>query len=181
MAIYDIDAIHEQEAAIDEDTLLDGMLEACNAMMDALTESTAAQRHYGTTAKEISKYGGNSWPYDKKNLVGKMAVKKTAKIAGDEDNLNKALDKAEKVSEKVSKRMAKEYDIDVPERTDREKEEDRVRSIAMIKAATGATMSRAAKAGYDVKGEFDKVHAKTAKKKAIKETCLTILSVIDDI
>ena len=64
---------------------------------------------------------------------------------------------------------------------DRGWEEARVRNKAAMKGSIGATMAKAAKAGYDVKGEIDKAKAKAAKKKAIKETCLSILSVIDEL
>lgn len=181
MAIYNVEYMNEFN--VDNGDLLDNMLEMCNQMMDAVEESTAAQRHYHTTSKDMSKYLDGSLAskyYDKKTMLGSMAVKKTAKETTP-DRLNKAVDRGQKIADKMSDRYSKKLGIDAHHMSDREKEENRVQSIANIKGATGAAMARAAKGGYDVKGEFDKVREKEAKKKAIKETCLNILSIIDEL
>ena len=38
MAIYDVDAINEQELTAERDDILDNMLEACDNMLSALDE-----------------------------------------------------------------------------------------------------------------------------------------------
>ena len=185
MAIYDVDAINEQELAAERDDILDNMLEACDQMLSALDESTAAQRHSGMTSKNLSKFmDGNpviDKVYGKKNLIGsasiKAAAKELAKYKHDPEYKDKQMNKAVNATEKTMKK----FDPDFEGFSDREKEVMKVKSDASQRAAVGATMSKAAKAGYDVKGAFDKANAKAAKKKAIKETCLTILSVLDEI
>lgn len=180
MAIYDVNTImeSEQDNFIDEETVLDNMLEACDYMLTTLEESTAAQRHYGTTSKNLRHFTDDiiaPSPYNSKNIVGKMAVKKTAnEIAKGDEMYDKPLSYAKKMYDKMDK-------DDDPKVHDRGWEETRVRSKAAMKGSIGATMAKAAKAGYDVKGEIDKAKAKAAKKKAIKETCLSILSVIDEL
>ena len=83
MAIYDVDAINEQELAAERDDILDNMLEACDQMLSALDESTAAQRHSGMTSKNLSKFmDGNpviDKVYGKKNLIGSDSIKAAAK------------------------------------------------------------------------------------------------------
>lgn len=167
MAIYDIDAIREQEAAIDEDTFLDGMLEACSAMMDALGESTAAQRHFGTTTKDRQ----NLERFLKWNHYEDISPRQLRKDARDlaDPELSKDLKSVEQIKKEN------------PEMSIRDIEKARVETIADHKGYMGALMAKHAQHGHDVKGEFDKIHKRNAKKKAIKETCLTILSVIDDI
>ena len=186
MAIYDVNAIMESEQPegyVDEEVLeeeaeavLDNMLEACDQMMSALEESTAAQRHYGTTSKELSKYTDVvPNPYNSKNIVGKMALKSTAKQIAKGD---KPYDKAFELGKKAYDKLHKD---DGYKMSDREWDEVRVQQKAALKGSIGANMAKAAKAGYDVKGEIDKAKAKAAKKKAIKETCLSILSVLDEL
>ena len=181
MAIYDVNTImeSEQDNFIDEETVLDNMLEACDQMMSALEESTAAQRHYGTTSKEFSKYTDVvPSPYDSKNIVGKMALKKGAKeIAKGDEMYDKAFNRGKKVYNKLHK----DDGPDDYKMSERDWEETRVKAKAATKGSIGATMAKAARAGYDVKGEIDKAKAKAAKKKAIKETCLSILSVLDEL
>lgn len=181
MAIYDVNAImeSEQDNFIDEETVLDNMLEACDYMLTTLEESTAAQRHYGTTSKEFSKYTDVvPSPYDSKNIVGKMALKKGAKeIAKGDEMYDKAFNRGKKVYNKLHK----DDGPDDYKMSERDWEETRVKAKAATKGSIGATMAKAARAGYDVKGEIDKAKAKAAKKKAIKETCLSILSVIDEL
>ena len=176
MAIYDIDSINEAEYEASTDEILDNMLEACDSMIDALSESTAAQRHFGVTSKDMRKYVDSdpvaNKVYGKKNLIGKMAVKTTAK------NMNN-IDKFNNVGAKAGKKVYKS--ITGEEASDDLMNFAKEYSKASNKGAAGALMSKAAKAGYDVKGEFDKAKAKAAKKKAIKETCLNILSVIDEL
>ena len=189
MAIYDVNAIMESEQPegyVDEEvfeeeaeSVLDNMLEACGQMMSALEESTAAQRHYGTTSKELSKYTDVvPNPYNSKNIVGKMALKSTAKQIAKGD---KVYDKPFERGKKAYNKLHKDDGPDEYGMSDRDWEEDRIQQRAAIKAAIGANMAKAAKAGYDVKGEIDKAKAKAAKKKAIKETCLSILSVLDEL
>lgn len=186
MAIYDVNAIMESEQPegyVDEEVIeeeaeavLDNMLEACDQMMSALEESTAAQRHYGTTSKNLRQFTDIvPTPYNSKNIVGKMAVKKTAKEIAKGDEM---YDKSLSLSKKMYDKMGKDDD---PKVHDRGWEEARVRNKAAMKGSIGATMAKAARTGYDVKGEIDKAKAKAAKKKAIKETCLSILSVIDEL
>lgn len=194
MAIYDVNAIMESEQPegivdegyVDEEALeeeaeavLDNMLEACDYMLTTLEESTAAQRHYGTTSKELSKYTDFvPNPYNSKNVVGKMALKSTAKqIAKGDKVYDKAFERGKKAYDKMHKNDGPgDYKM-----SDREWDESKVQQKAALKGSIGANMAKAAKAGYDVKGEIDKAKAKAAKKKAIKETCLSILSVIDEL
>lgn len=181
MAIYDVDSVMESD--MDTDDILDNMLEACDQMMSAIDESDAMQRHYGTTSKQYKKfYDGEPITdkvYGSKNALGKMGVKSTAKSMAkmNSGKYDKITQKLIDASEKRIKKAVPEYEgLD-----DRYKEELSLRGKASQRAATGALMSKAAKAGYDVKGEFEKAKAKEAKKKAIKETCLNILSVIDEL
>ena len=189
MAIYDVNAIMESEQPegyVDEEvfeeeaeSVLDNMLEACDQMLAALDESTAAQRHYGMTSKELSKYTDFvPNPYNSKNVVGKMALKSTAKqIAKGDKVYDKAFERGKKAYDKMHKNDGPgDYKM-----SDREWDEARVQQKAAVKGSIGANMAKAAKAGYDVKGEIDKAKAKAAKKKAIKETCLSILSVLDEL
>lgn len=147
------------------------MLEMCDQMMDAVEESTAAQRHYNATSKNYARinkeydipdeFGGMS------KSKGQEAVNTAARTLGDKNKFNKNLDdNVNRVGGTLSSRG---------------KAEARVAGEAMARGSAGAALSRAAKAGYNVKGAFDKVHDRESKKKAIKETCLNILSIIDEL
>ena len=46
MAIYDVDAINEQELAAERDDILDNMLEACDQMLSVLDEHGGARNKY---------------------------------------------------------------------------------------------------------------------------------------
>lgn len=183
MAIYNVEYMDEQFQD-DSEEMLDGMLEACDAMMQ-MVESTAAQRHYGMTSKDYDKMydtgmARSATKYlDNKNLLGHMAVRNAAKQTRD-DKLDKNIERGIKIGDRVNKIGGKIAGQDIS-LSDREKEEARVMSKAGTKGAVGSLMGRAARAGYDVKGTFDKAQAKEAKKKAIKETCLNILAVIDEL
>ena len=185
MAIYDVDAINEQEMAVNSEDILDNMLEACDQMLYALDESTAAQRHYGMTSKNLNKYIDLNpvvdKVYGKKNLIGGAAVKSAAKEFAKYKNDPEYKDKVANKSINAAEKIMKKFDHDFEGYSDKEKEAMKVRTDASRRGSAGATMTRAAKAGYDVKGAFDKANAKEAKKRAIKETCLTILSVLDEI
>lgn len=178
MAIYDVDSINESYS---EEDVLDSMLEACDTMMDML-ESTATQRHFGVDVKSLKKYSdmnllhGKLDKVEKSKLVANMAAKRAAKQFHD-GTYDKNVDKAiEKHSNQISG-----YDLS-------DEELDNINKIAKLggkaasKAATGYALGRmAAKSGADIKSAYDKAAAKAEKKKAIKETCLNILSVIDEL
>ena len=48
MAIYDVDAINEQELAASREDILDNMLEACDQMLSAIDESNQQNGSYYT-------------------------------------------------------------------------------------------------------------------------------------
>ena len=158
MAIYNVDSINEQELASND--ILDNMLEACDQMLSSLDESTAAQRHYGVTSKELGKQIDGSGVKFKNNPLTRSIVKKTAKTIAD-----------------LRSDDAKQAGQSVYDNQDRETKEYMVKGKAMMNAHTGANLARYARTGMDVKGMVDK----ETKKRAIKETCLTILSVLDEI
>lgn len=182
MAIYNVDYIDEQVQDESEE-MLDGMLEACDAMMQ-MVESTAAQRHYGMTSKDYDKYyndeaGKRATKFlDDDNRKGRSYVNKMAK-ATRPDNLNKTVNRSINIDNMAAKFIGRKSGY--TGMTDRDKEEAAVQAKAAIKGATGSLMGKAARSGYDVKGAYDKAQAKEDKKKAIKETCLNILAVIDEL
>ena len=158
MAIYNVNTINEQELAAND--ILDNMLEACDQMLSSLDESTAAQRHYGVTSKELGKRIDDSGAEFKNNLLTRGVVKKVAKDIAD-----------------LRSDDAKQAGQSVYDNQDRKTKEYMVKGKAMMNAYKGANLARYAKTGMDVKGMVDQ----ETKKRAIKETCLTILSILDEI
>lgn len=177
MAIYDTDHVNE-EMFDEQGDMLDTMLEACDKMLDAVScmESTATQRHYNMTSRDASKaakeYGGNK-AYENKTF-GKYASKMAAK-GFHSGSVDKTIDK---IYDGKGFGGMKSYTDGM---SDREKEIAKNFTKNTARAYTGSALATAAKAGVPVKDIYDKAAAKADKKKAIKETCLTILSMIDEI
>lgn len=183
MAIYNVEYLDEQVQDNETEDMLDGMLEACDAMMQ-MVESTAAQRHYGMTSKDYDRYYGDEAGkratkfLDDDNRKGRSYVNKMAK-ATRPDKLDKTVNRSINLQNTAAKFLGRKDGY--TGMTDREKEEAAVQAKAALKGASGSVMGKAARSGYDVKGTFDKAKEKDAKKKAIKETCLNILSIIDEL
>lgn len=167
MAIYDLDAIKEQEEIADNDNILDGMLEACENMMDALNESKARLRTAEALSKEAKKHAKNADAYsDLERAAQKVGhaelYEKYHKQA--QDSINKAY-KSNLNANKIKGVKSSPGELDIYDNQEAER-----RFKAMYDA-------------YPAKGDRKPGYYKNLyeKKKGIKETCLTILSVIDDI
>lgn len=190
MAIYDVDAILEAEAQtveeseIDNESVLDGMLEACESMMDALNESKARRRTLEVYRNKEKQYLDNAETYGelkdaayrvgKNDMVDKYNYKREdARLKGTAygdaaDKYDPAMSpkynkgpRPSDMSEKLKGQMAeKRYKEDLEEFN---------RRVAKLNGV---------KSTHDKPGYYKDLYEK---KKAIKETCLTILSVIDDI
>lgn len=173
MAIYDVDAILEAEAQtveeseIDNESVLDGMLEACESMMNAINESKARLRTAEVLSKEAKKHAKNADAYsDLERAAQKVGhaelYEKYHKQA--QDSINKAYN-SNLNANKIKGVKSSPDDLDI---YDNQEAERRFKAMYDAHPAKGDR-----KPGY-YKNLYEK-------KKAIKETCLTILSVIDDI
>lgn len=191
MAIYDVNAIMESEQPegivdegyVDEEALeeeaeavLDNMLEACDQMMSALEESGGAHQRYAKMLADKDKAIQDK--IDKINYIGtgSNAHKKLAKKYQDQrenlaDKAARFVDDGEYngyASDKVDakRRADSKYGDENPYR------DSYRRAKENFKNAFGGH-------GEDPMVAKQKLH--DAKKKAIKETCLSILSVIDEL
>ena len=163
MAIYDVDAINEQELAASRDDIHDNMLEACDQMLCALDESKARRRYVETLNKQADKHDENAGKYNS--------------IAYDFSKLHNG-QKAHEYYEKADE-----------ERWDSEKLRQKAANYG---SKSGKDIYLGKKAEQNFKKDFDAYPAKNErepgiyksiqdKKRSIKETCLTILSVLDEI
>ena len=190
MAIYDVNAIMESEQPegyVDEEVIeeeaeavLDNMLEACDQMMSALEESGGAHQRYAKMLADKDKAIKDK--IDKANYIGtgsnahKKLVDKYQNQRGD------LASKARKYIDGGESNGYPSDAIDAKRRT-----EDRFGN--KIKNSPYHKIYRHAKdnfkkdfggpGGEDPMVAKQKLH--DAKKKAIKETCLSILSVLDEL
>ena len=182
MAIYDVNTImeSEQDNFIDEETVLDNMLEACDYMLTTLEESGGAHQRYAKMLADKDKAIQDK--IDKANYVG------TGSNAH-----RKLIDKYQKQREDLADKAAEYVD-------NGESNNYASRAVDGKKSMEDRYGSRLARSPYrdsyrraknNFKKDFggpggeDPMVAKQklhdAKKKAIKETCLSILSVIDEL
>ena len=236
MAIYDVDAINEQNEVVDTETVLDNMLEACCSMMDMLeaTAGGARGRHLKLLADKQDKaakkmdFASDAASY---TISGKAKQDYSDKAKEARDEYDEYADKASHYSARVGRETGmtekpdyRDYDSD---RSDAKRSKD---PDAANKELDGRrSISRATKEDKGSKqygadfGEYNRYHTgsyrhdikeldKNAKenwkrslgldrqkddpmaskkpgqvlelqkkKRAIKETCLNILSVIDEL
>lgn len=146
MAIYDVDAINEQELAASREDILDNMLEACDQMLSAIGESDRVLKNERNRYQSHGPEDYSKWSDE--DLKGEFEMRKGMATR----------DKAGR------------------------DEEDRYTHIPGRDASTqGAHNRRKADAIGKELAKRGEAPSKEAKKKAIKETCLTILSVLDEI
>ena len=159
MAIYDVDAINEQELAAERDDILDNMLEACDQMLSALDE------HGGARNKYVDIMRDKSWKNTMKGIHANGYDYPENELA------KKYFDLSEKQRAEANKyrNLDKMYS---GERDDKESREGKERFMKDFGGPSGK------KLGHDKPGE---IKALQDKKRSIKETCLTILSVLDEI
>lgn len=178
MAIYNLDAVNEQ---LNENSVLDNMLEACDYMMDVLNLDEGAHRKYmEMQAKKQDALEKKSKMYDDlaKNLTGKAAEKS-------KDNARKY---ATASSELYHREKGNGY-IDDSANTghikDELKDADKYgkHDSYYYHQAKEKWMKDHGNKGEDkLANKKPGVYLDAQKKKrAIKETCLHILSIIDDI
>ena len=147
MAIYDVDAINEQELAASRGNILDNMLEACDQMMSAIGESDRVLKN------ERNRY----------------------RTHGPED-YSKWSDEDLKAEFEMRKGMAARDKVG---RDDKDRYTHVPGSYASTQGAHNRRKADAIGKELAKRGEAPSKEAK--KKKSIKETCLTILSVLDEI
>ena len=178
MAIYDVDSI--MESGMDTDDVLDNMLEACDQMMSAIGESGGAHQKY---AKMLAKQD--------KDIQDKMEkIKYTGSGSKHQENLlNKYADEryrlAKKAARYVDDGLANSYaSTDVAEKNRRSKHGKPGYGYidGYAKAKENFAKDFGGPGGEDKLAAKQKRHDEmAAKKRAIKETCLNILSVIDEL
>ena len=182
MAIYNVDAINEQNEVVDTETVLDNMLEACDTMMSALGEG-AYRKYMNMQADKQDELLAKAKKYKdlSEKLTGKAAVKAENKY-----------------------RQAKDAARDMYDDQNSKGYVSNLGNTGSIRDDIESDGGFARKYGYgygpsrDAKSEWMKDHgdigedkignrkpgtfaSKDEKKKAIKETCLNILSVIDEL
>lgn len=190
MAIYDVNAIMESEQPegyVDEEVIeeeaeavLDNMLEACDQMMSALEESGGAHQRYAKMLADKDKAIQDK--IDKANYIG-TGSNAHKKLVDKYQNQRKDL--ANKAAKYVDSGESNGYAsdaIDVKERTE---------ARYGRKNASSPYRTSYRKAKDNFKKDFGgpggedpmvaKQKLRDAKKKAIKETCLSILSVLDEL
>lgn len=146
MAIYDVDAINEQELAASREDILDNMLEACDQMLSAIGESDRVLKNERNRYQSHGPEDYSKWSNE--DLKSEFEMRKGMA----------ARDKAGR------------------------DEEYRYTHIPGRDASTqGAHNRRKADAIGKELAKRGEAPSKEAKKKAIKETCLSILSVIDEL
>lgn len=177
MAIYDYDAIHEQNEMNDTDSILDSMLEACESMMDALNESKARRRYLQIQADKQENEDKKKELYNDISKNGPENKKY--------EYLNKARDAKEASNEIMNKN--RKYTVDA---MNTGKIRDEIDNEAKISKKYGSSYARRSEENFKKDfGTEDTYQPPKAgkylewqkKKRAIKETCLTILSALDDI
>ena len=161
MAIYDVNTImeSEQDNFIDEETVLDNMLEACDYMLTALEESGGARNKY------VDIMRSKSWNNTMKGIHANGYDYPENELA------KQYFDLSEKQRAEANKyrNLDKMYS---GERDDKESREGKERFMKDFGGPSGK------KLGHDKPGEIKPLQEK---KRAIKETCLTILSVLDEL
>ena len=180
MAIYDVNTImeSEQDNFIDEETVLDNMLEACDYMLTTLEESGGAHQRYAKMLADKDKAIQDK--IDKANYIG-TGSNAHKKLIDKYQNQRKDL--ANKAAEYVDNGESSNYAsraVDFKKRSEAEygrfvtPYRDSYR-----KAKNNFKKDFGGPGGEDPMVAKQKLH--DAKKKAIKETCLSILSVIDEL
>lgn len=190
MAIYNVDTILEsevqtvEESEIDNESVLDGMLEACESMMNTLNESNARRRTLEVYRNKEKQYQDNA------NIYGELMD--AAYRVGNRDMMYKYNNKRKDALSNKNKYgdAANRYDPtkspyfnggrrpgDMSEKLKGQKAEERYKED-LKKLNNDAVERNGVKPVHDKPGFYKDLYEK---KKAIKETCLTILSVIDDI
>ena len=182
MAIYDVNTImeSEQDNFIDEETVLDNMLEACDYMLTALEESGGAHQRYAKMLVDKDKAIQDK--IDKANYIGTGSNAQKKLI---DKYQNQRADLAHKTNKYVDGGESNGYASDAVDR----KKSVEARYGSRLTSSPYHDIYRAAKnnfkkdfggpGGEDPMVAKQKLH--DAKKKAIKETCLSILSVIDEL
>lgn len=180
MAIYDVNTImeSEQDNFIDEETVLDNMLEACDYMLTALEESGGAHQRYAKMLADKDKELQDK--IDKANYIG-TGSNAHKKLIDKYQNQRKDL--ANKAAEYVDNGESSNYAsraVDFKKRS----EAEYGRSVTPYRDSYRRAKNNFKKdfggpGGEDPMVAKQKLH--DAKKKAIKETCLSILSVIDEL
>ena len=175
MAIYNVDAINEQELAAERDNILDNMLEACDQMMYGL-----AQIDEGARTKYIDKLA---------NRNKKLEIMKS--IASSKKTIDRINDEIDRNNEK-----AREVGIIEPRGEYGKNYYSAEETSGLIHNSPNSDSDYYSKKGkrqymekYGGPGGKDIIGDKKPgmvldaqnKKRAIKETCLTILSVLDEI
>ena len=186
MAIYDVDAIRESElmeAETDSDSILDNMLEACDQMLNAIGESGGAHQKYAKLLAEKDK--ALQKKIDDADYVGSgsYAHKKLINKYNDERR-----ELAGKVTKYVDNGLSNSYAssaIDAKNKHDKQNPNN-IRNNDVTLQDYRAAKKRFKKVcggpgGEDPMVEKAKRQEEIRKKRAIKETCLTILSVLDEI
>lgn len=184
MAIYDVDAINEQELAASSEDILDNMLEACDQMLSVLGESGGAHQKYAKLLAEKDK--ALKKKIDDANYVGSGSYTHRRLINKYNDQRDYLADKATKY---VTGLRSGKYASDAVERKNEIDKTDP--STARIYGRGDESGYKYAKnnfkkdfggpGGEDPMAEKVKRQEEIRKKRAIKETCLTILSVLDEI
>lgn len=188
MAIYDVNTImeSEQDNFIDEETVLDNMLEACDYMLTALEESGGAHQRYAKMLVDKDKAIQDK--IDKANYIGTGSNAQKKLI---DKYQNQRVDLAHKAAKYVDNGESSNYAsraVDFKKRADlagkAEKYVDNGRFVtpyqnSFRKAKNNFKKDFGGPGGEDPMVAKQKLH--DAKKKAIKETCLSILSVIDEL
>ena len=178
MAIYDVDSIMESD--MDTDDILDNMLEACDQMMSAIGESGGAHQKYAKMLAEKDK--ALQKKIDDANYVGSGSKAHKQLINKYNDQRIELARKAEKyVDDGLSNSYASSA-VKNKNRLDKKDPDD----ARMYKSEYRNAKKRFAKdfggpGGEDPLAEKAKRQEEIRKKRAIKETCLTILSVLDEI
>lgn len=194
MAIFYLnEQVNEQTEEMSSEELLNGLAEACDSMMAMLgvDESTALQRHYKITSKD-QRDQAESLKKTAENFDKALGREKSKYEKSFEKGQEKALSSkvlANAVAKKTGKEMHSGKLDDIADKYAKiegdSSEKEKMIQKAELKGRSGYILGQyASKSGADVKSAYDKGAAKgdkIAQKKAIKETCLYILSVIDDI
>ena len=179
MAIYDVDAINEQELAASREDILDNMLEACDQMLTALdiVDEGARTRYVDRLANR-----------NKKLEIMKSAASSKKTIDRIDDEIAKNNKKAVEVGIAYDDKL---YPSDSGNwrYKDAETVSDRIHNSRHTLEKESKAGKNAYKEKYggpkgeDIMGNKKPgmVLAAQEKKKHIKETCLTILSVLDEI
>lgn len=172
MAIYNVEYVDESTAKKNDD-LLDNMLEACDTMMAVLDEHGGARMKYvNMKYKEANDARDKYYDYIKKADTAKSDKEK-----------DEYYDKAEKYNEKAYKAGGEvsKYSSGKPALIHRPKSDWGIKCNKewkdqfMQDFGGPSTGSKVHSKPGEIKAMQD------AKKKAIKETCLSILSIIDEL